>query len=158
MNKDKNRNASEQKKKQHKKSKKKILFSIISFLLVIAMTVPIVVFSLPQDPIVNDNTAFGESSKTENPDGVISGTNDATLSPSLNVLSNDDSKKVESSVTAVSMIEESLVLDIQKGSPLDSIEVGEIFMLQGDENSFLGEIYFGKVVSKIDQNDHYKYA
>ncbi len=151
-------------KKENKKfriTKKQIIISIIAFVLVVAITVPLIILSIPNEPVINDLTLSdqesGEETSDSNPE---TGENhaEATLSKSVNLYTTEDSADIEESIISASMLGTEMVLEIRKGSPLEDLENGDVFFIQGTSDSLLGEAYFGKVSSKVQQNGRYTYS
>lgn len=139
-------------------SKKQIIISIISLLVIVGITVPIIVFSIPKDPIINDLTDNASQVEDVLSEGVVDNHAEAILSPNISLYDAEESKTIESSILSVSQVDTNLVLDVNKGSPMESLEKGDVFFIQGTTDSFLGEAYFGKVSSKIEQDGYYTYA
>ncbi len=149
---------SQNNKPKFKMSKKQIIISIISLLVIVGITVPIIVFSIPKDPIINDLTDNTPEAEDVLSEGVVDNHAEAILSPNISLYDTEESKAIESSILSVSQVDTNLVLDVNKGSPMESLEKGDVFFIQGTTDSFLGEAYFGKVSSKIEQEGYYTYA
>ncbi len=149
---------SQNNKPKFKMSKKQIIISIISLLIIVGITVPIIVFSIPKDPIINDLTDNTPEAEDVLSEGVVDNHAEAILSPNISLYDVEESKTIESSILSVSQVDTNLVLDVNKGSPMESLEKGDVFFIQGTTDSFLGEAYFGKVSSKIEQDGYYTYA
>ena len=149
---------SQNNKPKFKMSKKQIIISIISLLVIVGITVPIIVFSIPKDPIINDLTDNTPEAEDVLSEGVVDNHAEAILSPNISLYDVEESKTIESSILSVSQVDTNLVLDVNKGSPMESLEKGDVFFIQGTTDSFLGEAYFGKVSSKIVQDGYYTYA
>ncbi len=145
-------------KHKFKITKKHIIISIISLILVIGITIPIICLSIPKEPIVNDLTDNSSEVEDVISDGVVENHAEAVLSPNINLYNTDDSKIIENSILSISQMDTALVLDVEKGSPIESLEKGDVFFIQGTSDSFLGEAYFGKISSKIEQDGYYTYA
>lgn len=145
-------------KSKFKISKKQIIISIISLFVIAGIIVPIIYFSIPKDPIVKDLTINTPESEKVISEEIVENHAEAVLSPNINLYGIEESKVIENSILSVSQIDTTLVLDVSKETPIQALEKGDVFFIQGSSDSFLGEAYFGKVSAKIDQETHYTYA
>lgn len=145
-------------KPKFKISKKQIIISIISLLVIVGITVPIVIFLIPKAPIINDLINISSEAEDVISDGVVENHAEAILSPNISLYDTEQSKSIENSILSVSQVNTNLVLDVNRGSPMESLEKGDVFFIQGTSESFLGEAYFGKISSKTEKNDYYTYA
>ncbi|MBQ8287961.1 MAG: VWA domain-containing protein [Clostridia bacterium] len=82
---------------------------------------------------------------------------EATLNSDVAYFTGEETAQLEASILASSMIGDTLVLETSPGSVLDSLDDGDIFLLQGGADSGFGENYFGKIVNKYQGWDNMVY-
>lgn len=73
------------------------------------------------------------------------GGDEAVLSPSVKLFTEEDADAVNGSITGFSVANQGLFLDVAGGTGLDALGVGDVFFLDGSPETPLGEPYFGKV-------------
>ena len=120
----------------------------------------------PKEPIISDLTntilpeqelgnAGGSNQETgSGNDGVPSG----KLSQSVHFYDINESKEITQNITAVYELGNNLVFDIEEGTALDNLGKGDIFLLQGEADSFWGELYFGKIAYVVEEDGYSKYV
>ncbi len=74
----------------------------------------------------------------------------AELKDDVKLFGTDDTNAIESAVLHSTQEGDTLILECTTGSPLESLEQGDIFLLRGFTDSAFGESYFGKLTYKYD--------
>ncbi len=130
--------------------KKSVLIAIIAVaLVIIGVVVSIIIFPMIKKPT---DTAPPLETNDDLTESIANDHGNAELNSNVNLYDKSDTRSIEDSILSASSKGDHLVLDLEKDSPLGSLEKGDIFLLQGDPDSPFGECYFGKVVSKTNQD------
>lgn len=138
------------------KKLKKILILILVLAIIIAAIV-LIANRNNKKVIVNDYTsgelaAVNEETLDKNS---VTASNDevtATLNKYLKIPTEDDANKINAGITSVSTNKgngnHTIVMDSVAREVFDAYGKGDIFVLNGNENTPLKEVYFGKIVNK----------
>lgn len=124
---------------------KYILATVLAATVLIASVAGAVILSLKGDPKLNDLTVAG--GQTSDGAGGDKGQS-ATVSDSVVLLTGADAAAINTSVKSVRSTNKGVFLEVADGTALDALGVGDVFFLEGNDNTPLGECYFGKVASK----------
>lgn len=128
--------------------KRIILIIIIMALLVSSVGGYFVVFYQPK-AVTNDYTKGSGSPKYS--ENMIYDSDEepmAVLSQNVQIFAEDDAAKINSGISNVEITNQGLFLDIEEGTSFENLASGDIFYLEGQEDSPLGETYIGKIVEK----------
>ena len=73
----------------------------------------------------------------------------AVLSQNVVKFTAEESAKINSSIISLKSLSSGVEMEIQNGSALENMGVGDIFFLEGDESSPFGMTYIGKIGSVL---------
>lgn len=118
------------------------------------------VFHQPE-AVIQDHTASIPTEPTEGfsdilPDAVTKEPQ-AIVSANLNSFTQEDGESVNQAIESVTSTDEGVLMVIETGTAFDALGPGDIFFLEGDEDSPFGDAYFGKVVSVVAQDGSNSY-
>ena len=135
-----------------KKKTKVIIAMILLVSMLVGTAVGYAAMIYQPAPVVRDRTGEGavpgqQLNDTEEPQDEE---NVAVFSSSVNFLIEEDADEVNDAIVDYEITNHGLVLEIEEGTPLDQFGVGDIFYLEGDNSTPLGETYIGKIVSVND--------
>ena len=135
-----------------KKKTKVIIAMILLVSMLVGTAVGYAAMIYQPAPVVRDRTGEGtvpgqQLNDTEEPQDEE---NVAVFSSSVNFLIEEDADEVNDAIVDYEITNHGLVLEIGEGTPLDDFGVGDIFYLEGDSTTPLGETYIGKIVSVND--------
>ncbi|MBE6601314.1 MAG: leucine-rich repeat domain-containing protein [Ruminococcaceae bacterium] len=123
--------------------KKKRIIAIIACVLVVALLIPTAIFLVPQ--IWDKSDAVGTTDVPDSGDP-------AEPEIVVNTYSRQETQKIEQKLISVEQENDRMNLVLETGSALESLETGDVFLLQGDAESAFGELYFGKVESMTEED------
>lgn len=114
-------------------------------------------------PVVNDRTSGGSG---QNQTGESSGETgaapggegtdrepEAVLSASVSHLRGESADLINEAILSLESSDAGVLMEIASGTEFDSLGTGDIFCLEGDEDSPFGMTYIGKVVSVVSGDD-----
>lgn len=83
---------------------------------------------------------------------------EAVLNPNVKVFAQEEAEKINQAISNVTLTSGGIYLDVADGTGFSDLGVGDIFYLDGDEDTPLGEIYIGKVsqVSRREGEKRYQ--
>ena len=143
------------------KNSKKVVTKIIAIMLLILVVaggiVGYIALFHQKEAVINDYTensqeeesTFGSESTGNEPEVVISS--------NVNMFTEEEAEKINESIQSVQFMNTGIHLQAAKGSALDNMGIGDIFYLEGNENTPLGEIYIGKITSKSEDETENTY-
>ena len=99
---------------------------------------------------------FGGTSETTE-GGAEAETDDTQLNQNVTAYDEQLSAALEDSIISAEQTEEKVVLKVDEASPLVGLSENEVFVVQGEEDSMFGELYFGKVEKITEENGEYLY-
>ena len=139
---------------------------IIAVVLLIALTVSgaggyLLLIYQPK-PVVNDYTVQnpdqnGAGSNMAGGDGEDTA-NTAVFSSGVEFFTESTASEINNAIHDYEITNMGLMLEIDKGTPLDILGVGDIFYLEGDPSTPLGETYIGKIISVSEDSDSMTYV
>ena len=142
----------------------KKLKAVIAVVLVITLAVSgiggyVFLFYQPR-PVVNDYTAQ-EATDSGGEAGDHAGGDDtpntAVFSSGVEFFEEADTDKINASIRDYELTNKGLIVHIDKGTAMDDLGVGDIFFLEGDASTPLGETYIGKIVSVSEDENGMAY-
>ncbi len=80
--------------------------------------------------------------------------NRAVINQNVKAFTEEEAADINDSIEAAQVTNCGLYLTVEKGTPLESIGVGDIFYLDGSEDTPLGETYFGKIAAVDSTGTH----
>ena len=119
-------------------------------------------------PVVRDHTGQGGQEPDGGPGdgtgaegGNGSGGDDqaqAVLNPNVKIFAEEEAQEINAAISNVVLTNQGMYLDIAQGTAFSGLGAGDIFYLDGGEDTPLGEIYIGKVAQVTHQNgtDQYR--
>ena len=105
-------------------------------------------------PVINDHTRDNPK-KTDHQDGGASDTekeNAAVFSSGVNVFEESEAEQINDAINSYEITNQGLILNVDNGSPLETLGTGDIFYLEGDPTTPLGETYIGKIISETESD------
>ena len=127
---------------QGQKPKKKLIIAIIACVLVVALLIPTAIFLIPKLSDKNDTAETTD----------VPGTEENPTESLVNAYSPKETEKIEKKLISAEQEDDHVNMVLEKGSALESLKTGDVFLLQGDEESAFGELYFGKVESIAEED------
>lgn len=112
-------------------------------------------------PVVNDHTAQNARQEAnENPggDGGEDTANTAVFSSGVEFFTESAAREINSAIRGYEITNMGMMLEIDKGTSLDALGVGDIFYLEGDPSTPLRETYIGKILSVSEDSDTMTYV
>ena len=137
-----------------KKDSKSVLIKIIvAILLILAVAGGIIgyfIFFHQKEAVINDYTENRQEEESEVNTKGAGNEPEVVISSNVNMFTEEEAGKINESIQSVRFMNTGIHLEVAKGSALDNIGIGDIFYLDGNENTPLGKIYIGKITSKSE--------
>lgn len=141
-------------KQQNKKrffNKRSIISIVVVVAVLLSSTAGYFAITFQSKAVTNDYT---EDQTLANADqsGGTDGEQTAQFSSNVIVFAEDEAAEINSKISNVRMTSTGLYIDVQNGTSFDNLGSGDIFYLEGSQDTVLGETYIGKVSSAV-KND-----
>ncbi len=135
----------------------KIIMIILFVLLIAGGILGYFILFYQKEAVVNDYTENFQEEESIVSTESAGNEPEVVISSNVNMFTQEESEKINESIQSVQFMNTGIYLKAAKGSALDNIGIGDIFYLDGNENTPLGEIYIGKIISKSEDETENTY-
>lgn len=145
---------------KNKNSKSVLTKMIAVILLVLVIAGGIVgyfIFFHQKEAVINDYTDNSQEEESTTSSESTGSEPEVVISSNVNMFTVEEAEKINESIQSVQCMNTGIHLKAAKGSALDNMGIGDIFYLEGNENTPLGEIYIGKIISKSEDETENTY-
>ena len=136
------------------KKTKAIIAGIVLLLMATGSVFAYLSFFYQPAPVIRDHTQNGQKGP-ENQSESVADTDEqniAVFSSGVNMFSPSEAKQINDAIDSYYITNQGLVLQIDSDTPMGTLGVGDIFYLEGDATTPLGETYIGKIISESESN------
>ena len=146
-------------KEKGKTAKSKIILAIV-LVIVLLVTGIGSYFALAYQakPKINDKTLPTQQQENASEQTTEEKEPGAVISQNVTMYTADDATKINSEISNVRITTSDVCISVKKDSDFNELGKGDIFFLEGSEETPFGETYIGKVVSKSTGKDSTEYV
>ncbi len=146
-------------KEKGKTAKSKIILAIV-LVIVLLVTGIGSYFALAYQakPKINDKTLPTQQQENATEQTTEEKEPGAVISQNVTMYTADDATKINSEISNVRITTSDVCISVKKDSDFNELGKGDIFFLEGSEETPFGETYIGKVVSKSTGKDSTEYV
>lgn len=143
--------------KDSKSTVRKIIAAALIILLIAGGIIGYFIFFHQKEAVINDYTEKQQEEESVNTDGA-GDEPEVIISSNVNMFTGEEAESINQSIQSVQFMNTGVHLSVVKGSALDDMGIGDIFYLEGNKDTPLGEIYIGKITSKSEGDTENTYV
>ena len=139
--------------------KRGIIALVLAAVLLVGSTAGYFALSYQAKAVTVDDTEHGSASGASPEQGQDQGQmpepegTAAVLNPNVIVFDEEDAAQINEKITDLQITNKGLYLNMAQGTAFDELSSGDIFFLEGSEDTPLGETYIGKIVESAHAGD-----